>query len=105
MRRAWMSSWSPGSTQTTKRGREESLVKEGLDFDALAPDAVSLEPVEFRTPVAAFREEAYDGDAFELAPATFAITLRQVTKDPNTPPDRDNFDRGDLPDDLEVHVE
>jgi len=104
MRRACRSSCFPGSTQTTKRGRKVLLVKVCLDFEALTPNAVCLEPVEFCPPCAAVGEEAYEGDAFEFAPATLAITLRQITKDPNSPSDRDDFDLDDFTDDLEVHA-
>src|SRR5258708_25234926 len=104
MRRAWRSSLAPGSTHTTKRGRDPPLVKVGLDLDALAPNAVRLEPLELRRPDSALREEAYECVAFEFAPATFAISFCELTKNSNAPPNRDNLDLGDLPDDLEVHA-
>lgn len=95
---------APGSTQTTKRGRGERLIKVGLDLETPAPDTVRLEPMDLGPPDAALREEPDMCVAFELPPAAFAITFCEVPKDSNAPPDRDDFDLGDFADDLEVHA-
>jgi hypothetical protein len=89
---------------TMKRGRAEALIKVGLDLDALAADAMRLEPVDFGASDVAFRLEANERDAFELTPATFAISFREVPKDVNASPDCDDFDFGDLANNLELHA-
>jgi hypothetical protein len=90
--------------QMTKRGLAGTLIEIALDLEAPPTDAVSLEPVDLRAPEVAFREEAYERDAFELAPTTFAISLREVSKDLDAGADRYYFDVGDITDDLEHHA-
>ena len=63
-----------------------------------------FEPVELRAPDDSVREEADECDAFELAPATFAITICELAKSSNPTAYRDDLDLGDVADDLEVHA-
>lgn len=88
----------------TKRGREAVLVEESLDLDVPSADAVRFVPVEFRLAGPAVFEEANERDALEFAPACFAISFLQVTKDPDSVTDRNGLDLGKFADDLEVHA-
>jgi hypothetical protein len=81
------------------------LIKEALDLDTPAADAVRFEPVKLRLPDAPGLEEPYERDSFELPPPTFAIASAYLAKSPDSISDSDDFDLGDLARDLEVHVE
>src|SRR5438094_7655099 len=79
-----------------------SLVQETLDFHALLADAVRFVPVYLGTPHLAIGK-ANQGDPLQLPPTLAAVLPLQGVQLADRDVDRDGFDGGDLPHDLEVH--
>jgi hypothetical protein len=78
-------------------------VKEALDLDADAADSVCFEPMDFR-PTTRLVVEPDNRLAFELPPATLAISFPQLPKLPDRRSDGNDFDLDNSADDPERHL-